>query len=64
MSRHGWATLEHLASDASSPHHFRALELLLVYGYGKPTQPIINDTEAPPMQVTLVFERPNQEALP
>jgi hypothetical protein len=60
MSKSGFATLEHLASDASSPHHYRALELLLAYAYGRPTLPLAGDAdvEAPPLRVTVEFERP------
>jgi hypothetical protein len=60
MSKSGWAQLEHLASDATSPHHFRAIELILAYAHGRPTQPLAGDADPdmPPMTVTVLFDKP------
>ena len=59
MSRTGWTTLEQLATDAKSPHHFRALELVAAYAYGRPTQPVGGDTDpdVAPVRVTVTFDR-------
>jgi hypothetical protein len=65
MSKSGWATLEQLATDPTSPHRFRALELLAAYAYGRPTQSPAGDPDPdmPPMVVTVMFDRNSEEKL-
>jgi hypothetical protein len=59
MTKTGWATLEAMASDPKSPHRFRALELLAVYAYGRPTLPLAGDPEpdAAPIQMTVTYDK-------
>lgn len=63
MHKTGWATLEQLATDPKSMHQMRALELVAAYGYGRPTQPVSGDPDSdmPPIQVTVTFDRADTE---
>ncbi|HEX6971994.1 MAG TPA: hypothetical protein VF234_07225, partial [Limnochordia bacterium] len=47
MTAGGWARLVALATDPESPHHYRALEMIAHYAYGKPTQPVSGEDGRP-----------------
>jgi hypothetical protein len=64
MQRRGWDALEEMASNKTSRDRFRSIELIAAYGYGRPTLPISGDpdTEMPPIEVTVVFDKPEADA--
>ena len=50
----GWDTLLRIAGDTKNPHHFRALELIAAYAYGRPSQRLEHaDLEGPSISFTL-----------
>jgi hypothetical protein len=59
--KEGWAALEDIARTKNARDRMKALEMIFAYGYGKPTQPISGDPaeEAPPIEVTVVFDKPD-----
>jgi hypothetical protein len=59
MDAKGWKQLEEMAMDKAGPHHYRALELMAAYAYGRPTLPLAGDSDpdAPPVLVTVHFDR-------
>jgi hypothetical protein len=66
MGSKGWKQLEAMATDATSPHHYRAIELMAAYAYGRPTVPVSGDPDPdmPPVHVTVTFDRADErEAL-
>jgi hypothetical protein len=63
MERKGWAVLEEIATTQRDRDSIKAVELMAAYGYGRPTQPISGDAdpELPPIQVTVVFDKPDAD---
>jgi hypothetical protein len=63
MDRKGWQVLESVATDGVDRDRMKAIELLSAYGYGRPTQPVSGDVdpEVPPLQVTVVFDKPDAD---
>jgi len=63
MNQEGWAALEELAMTKGARDRHRALETLAAYAFGRPTQYIAGepDPEVPPVQVTVVFDKPDTD---
>lgn len=61
MDRQGVGTLISMASSEGEDRRF-ALKLLAEYAYGKPTQPVSGDSDAPPVQVSVTFDRADADA--
>ena len=64
MNREGWDMLEEVARERHGRDRLRALETIAAYAVGRPTQPISGDVdpEAPPIQVTVTFDKPEAAA--
>ena len=50
----GWNELLAIAENSESPDHWRAIEMIHHYAYGKPTQPIAGDEGGAPIGVVIL----------